>query len=99
MDTKLNSLNKLTFYIYWRYVLIAGFLALLSGFIVGLLFGFFARIYYLSIKTSLNSELITLYSGILGGVAGLIIGFYVLRWLLSKVIGRDFNGRVLELRE
>jgi hypothetical protein len=87
----MKDLRPITWWIFWRYILIGGIVGVLTGGIVGAMFGFTVAIFGGSIET------IQKISPFLGAFAGLFVAFYTLNFLLAKLIGKTIRGKRLML--
>ena len=87
----MKDLRPITWWIFWRYILIGGIVGVLAGGIVGAIFGFTVAILGGSI------EAIQKITPFLGGIVGLFVAFYTLNYLFAKLIGKTIKGKRIML--
>jgi hypothetical protein len=103
-----EKMYKLTWYIYWRWVLGALAFAILVPlaipiveFPLMLLIGIVSRIFGMSELAPSILEIVNawIFRPEVLGLISFVIGFFVLRAMLSRVIGKELNGKVLILQD
>jgi hypothetical protein len=103
-----TKMYKLTWYIYWRWILGASAFAVLVPlaipiveFPLMLLIGIVSRIFGMPELAPSILEVVNAWTfrpEVLGPVS-FAIGFFVLRAMLSRVIGKELDGKVLVLQD
>ena len=101
-------MNSLTVHVYWRWILGTAALTILVPFLIPivefplmLLVAIVARMFGApDVPNSMHDFIYTvIYRSEALGLVSIAIGFFVLRSLLSRAIGKEFGGKVLVLHD
>ena len=89
--TNMKEVRGLAWWLFWRYTL----LALLGGVVAGAILGVFAGI--VAVMAGFTKESIHSTTPYVGAVAGVVVGYFALNFLLSSMIGKKFGNKRLVL--
>jgi len=86
----MSEMRGVTWFVFWRFAILAFLAGLLSGGVFGFVVGLVGAF-------SGSPEVARPVASIGGAVLGLIASFIVLNWVLARAVGRPIGGRELRL--
>lgn len=84
-DIQTTKINHLTWYIYWRYLLLS-LLAPIAAGIIGIFIGLACW------ALGVDIDAMKIPNIIIGGIIGLVTTFYILKFLLRRAITKQIQG-------
>ena len=95
-----SELTQTTWAIYWRLLLFGTIAAVVVGSLIGAMVGVVGNVFEGFMRmpvgaSALNEAGLTWLPGALGFIAGAVVNFYVLKWILRSRIGKKIGDSML----
>ena len=91
-----RSVNGVIWAVFWRFTLISFVASIAVGFMVGVVI---TLVWKMGSGGAATPDWVSVTNSVAGGVAGLVVSYFVLRWVILNRVGKDVGGARLMLTD